>query len=70
MMAEWMQLGAVIVIPLIASISGLYKMLWDIKSDIRILVHDAKLTEQDLIIIKKAIARLSERVAALEARHG
>jgi hypothetical protein len=55
---------------LIAAVGGLYKMLWDIKSDIRLLVHDAKQTEADLVMIKKSLARISERVTALEARHG
>jgi hypothetical protein len=69
-MTEWAQVIVAVGVPLIAAVGGLYKMLWDIKSDIRLLVHDAKQTEADLIMIKKSLARISERVTALEARHG
>ena len=69
-MTEWVQVIVAVGVPLIAAVGGLYKMLWDIKSDIRLLVHDAKQTEADLIMIKKSLARISERVTALEARHG
>lgn len=69
-MTEWVQVIVALGVPLIAAVGGLYKMLWDIKSDIRLLVHDAKQTEADLIMIKKSLARISERVTALEARHG
>jgi hypothetical protein len=69
-MTEWVQVIVAVGVPLIAAVGGLYKMLWDIKSDIRLLVHDAKQTEADLVMIKKSLARISERVTALEARHG
>ncbi len=69
-MSDWVQVGVGIAIPVIAAIGGLYKMLWDIKSDIRLLVHDAKQTERDLTDIKRDLIQLSERVRVLEARHG
>ena len=69
-MSDWVQVGVGIAILVIAAIGGLYKMLWDIKSDIRLLVHDAKQTERDLTDIKRDLIQLSERVRVLEARHG
>jgi hypothetical protein len=67
-MSEWVQVGVAIAVPVVAAIAGLYKMLWDIKSDIRILVHDAKQTERDLLGIKRQLDSINQRVTALEAR--